>query len=93
MNPNGAFIRTQVGWVQLGGSSHRVVTLTVGLWGRLDIWGHWAVGWDTGVMMSLSHSELASVGGYFWPWKPSSQGRVPGPSVALAAVPASAAQI
>lgn len=51
------------------------------------------VGWDTGVMTSLSHSELASVGGYFWPWKPSSQGRVPGPSVALAAVPASAAQI
>lgn len=62
MNPNGAFIRTQVGCVQLGGSSHRDVTLMVGRWGRLDIWGHWAVGWDTGVMKSLSHSGLASVG-------------------------------
>lgn len=62
MELSASFIRTQVVWVQLGGSSYRVVTLKDGQSGRLDIWGHWAVVWGTGMMVSLSHGRLATVG-------------------------------
>lgn len=79
----------------LGSAVWLLAELTISNWqARLDNWGHLAVDWGTGVMVSLSHSRLASVGAIDLGRHSNSRGwGDPGPNVAPAAIPAPAVHI
>lgn len=72
-----------------------LTALTIRAWqaGRIDTWGHLAVGWGMGVTVSLSHSRLARVGTIGYGRDAHNQRQVPGPSVAPAALPSSTVQV